>query len=97
MLPDLVTELRRREVEDRPPPELSSDDRSRLDDRALLAAEPVEPGREQRLDRRRHRQPTAFLAFLDDHRHQLLDEERVSLGRVGNPLPQILLETVGVS
>ena len=68
----------------------STDARSSTSRSAL--AEPVEPRRDERVDRRRHRQraelrgraPAAVLArdqaVVDEHREQLLDEERIALG-----------------
>ena len=53
-----------------------ADDRRRADDLALRAAEPVEPGREERADRRRNGDVAAGRVL--EHREHLLQEERVA-------------------
>ena len=65
-------------------------DRAALDHGALRLAEPVDARGEQRLQRRRHLE-LAVLA-LGPHGDELLDEERVPLGRVDDPLPRLLGE-----
>ena len=78
-----------------------ADHRRGVDHRALLALEAVEPGRQERLDRRRHpvrlelaRAPDAVLEqqepVVDHHREQLLDEERISLGGLDDPCLRVV-------
>ena len=50
----------------------------------------VEPGGEQRLDRRRD--DDVLARRLADHRHHLLDEQRIALRRLADPLAQALVE-----
>jgi hypothetical protein len=50
-----------------------------------VGIEAVEPGAEDRVDRRRNR-AAVVLAVRGEHRLELLDEERVSLGRRSDPL-----------
>ena len=56
--------------------------------RALLLGEPVDARREQRLQGRRHLE--LAVAALRLHRDELLDEERVALGCLDDPLPRLL-------
>ena len=76
--------LHRATVEDAPL------DRAALEHAALGRLELVEPRREQRLDRPRHRD-LAVARRLDERDH-LLDEERVPLGGVADALSQPLVE-----
>ena len=62
------------------------------EDAPLAGVELVEPGREQRLDRRRHRD---VAAVLGPHRHHLLDEEWVAAGRFEDPLAELAGNRVG--
>jgi hypothetical protein len=66
-------------------------DRSELDDCALLRCEPVDAGREQRLDRRRD---DAGVRVVSKVRDELLDEQRVSLGGRDDAFPQFGREFV---
>ena len=52
------------------------DDRGGLDQGALAGLEPVEPGRQQGVDRGRD----LCVALLEQHPHQLLHEQRIALG-----------------
>ena len=65
-------------------------DGGHFDQRSLLRLEAVDARREQRLDRRRDRE----LAVSDFglHGDQLLDEERIPLGRLDDALPHLLRE-----
>ena len=82
-----------REFEDRSAGERAPDDGARLHDRALARVEPVEARRQQRVDRRRHGEgrgsrrtaempdsSRSHVALVDEHPHELLDEQRVALG-----------------
>ena len=72
-------------------------DRRGRQDRALVGREAFETGGEERVDRRgngqlgevRRGDPAVALAreqrVVDEHRHKLLREERVALGRAGDP------------
>ncbi len=65
-------------------------DRPALEHGALGRLELVEPRGEQRLDRRRHRDvPVARLLHERDH---LLDEQRVPLGRLPDPVDQACVD-----
>ena len=64
-------------------------DRGALDDRTLLGLEAVDARREQRLDRRRHGR-VGCLRVVGEHREQLLDEERIALGRLDDPALRLL-------
>ncbi len=80
------------------------DDGSGLDHGSLVPRQPVETGGEERLDRRRHGRPLdparrapapvleADEPLVDEHREQLLDEERVSLGRLDDSCSHALVE-----
>ena len=80
------------------------DHRRGLDHRPLLRVEVVEARGEQRLDGGRHdravdvrlRAPLpvreADEPLVDEHRHELLDEERVALGRLDDAGPDALVE-----
>ncbi len=82
--------VRRRQVGHRSPPEHLPDHRRALEHRTLVLVEPVEAGREDRLDRLRHTQrvdrgerlePAVALdehAVLDEHPQHLLEEERIA-------------------
>ena len=101
----------RRQAHDRLPAEDAADHGRPLDDGALPRGEPVEPRRQQRLDRGRdHRSaeldvrlpatvPLREQPVVDQHPQHLLDEERVPLGRGDDPRPEIgrdvLAEQVG--
>src|SRR5262245_57280444 len=69
--------VRRSKPFDRLARELATGDRCPLDHGALGAVESVEPTREQRLDRRRHRADVEFL--LGSKHGELLEEEWVAL------------------
>ena len=69
---------------------------------ALVAGEPLDAGREQRLDRRRHLDrlgvdrelPRAVVAaadhcVVDEHADELAHEERVAVGRRGEPVDEV--------
>ena len=72
-------------------------DRRGRQDRPLVGRKTLETGGEKRVDRRRYWKlreirggdPAAALAreqpLVDEHRHELLGEERVALGRAGDP------------
>ena len=60
-------------------------DRAALEHPALGLVELVEPGRQQRLQRRRH----VDVPVLGGHREHLRDEERVAARSVGDPLAQL--------
>ena len=82
--------------------EFHPDHRRRLQDRALFGGQDLEPRCEQRLDRSRDRElfelsrclPGSLLlgnqALVDEHREQLLDEERITLRRLDDSLPQLI-------
>ena len=65
-------------------------DRAAFEHAALGRLELVEPRREQRLDRPRDRD-LAVAGRLDERDH-LLDEERVPLGRIADPLLEVGIE-----
>ena len=77
-------------------------DRSALDHRALVGVEPVQARGQEQVDRRRHgdvrqildRSPRTALeseeAVVDQHREHLLDEERVALGGLEDPVTRDL-------
>ena len=88
---DPIRELRRRQLDDRTPPELLADHRGALQDRLLLGLEAIEARGEQGVDRGRDRQlpdvardPAVAVehegAVVDEHADELLDEERVAVG-----------------
>ena len=83
-----LPQLRGGEIADGAEPEAAAHDGCALDHRALPVLEPVEAGREERLDRRRHGKHAAF-AFLGCHRGHLLDEERVPFRRSGDVHPDL--------
>ena len=60
-------------------------DRSALQHRALPRLEAIDPGREERLDRRRHRLVRS-LRIVGEHGEHLLDEQRIALGGVDDPV-----------
>ena len=68
-------------------PELLADHGCAFQRGALRGLEPVESGREQRLDRRRHLHGRRVV--LGEHRDHLLDEERVAFGCVRDPSPRV--------
>src|SRR5579859_6340894 len=57
-------------------------DRTTLDDGPLASVEPIDPGRQQGMQRRGDLD--LDLAALSLHRHELLDEQGVSLRGVGD-------------
>ena len=65
-------------------PEFLADHGRAFDEGPLLGLEPVETGREQRVDRRRDRESARRRAGLGQHRQHLLDEERVPLRGLGD-------------
>ena len=76
-------------------PEPSSLDRGALEDEARHRIEAVEPGGEERLQRRRdldldvvatHPASVDEEALIREHRRELLDVERVALGRFADPV-----------
>ena len=79
-------------------------DRAALDDRPLVSAQPVESRREERMDRRRNRDPREIARrhpravaareqpVVDQHREHLLDEERISLRGAHDPVADGLVE-----
>src|SRR5262245_15443608 len=73
----------RREEGDRAAPKLPADDGGSFDQRTLRGLQTVEAGSEQSMNRRRNRELRRWFPGLD-HREHLLDEQRVSIGRVGN-------------
>ena len=79
---DALAFLLRCEVEDGFEREAAAGDGGALEHGALLALEPVEALVEDAADRARH---LARGAVLVGDRRELLDEERVSLGRLGDP------------
>src|SRR4051812_10904881 len=64
--------------------ELLAFDRGGLDDRALGGWESVEPGRDQRLDRRRDGGYGS--GVVEHHGDDLLDEQRIAVGDVEDVL-----------
>ena len=84
--------------------ELRPDDRRQLEHPSLGVGEALDAGGEQRLDRRRHLDrlgvdgeiPTVSdlhdHAVVDEHPHQLADEQRVAVGRVGQAGGELLGE-----
>ena len=65
-------------------------DRAALEHAALGGVELVEARGQQRLDRRRHGH--VAVARLLDERDHLLDEQRVALGRLADPVAQVVVE-----
>src|SRR5262245_45465198 len=86
------TALDAHELADRAAPELLADDGRPLDDGPLVRREPIEPCREQGVDGRWDGQVAGSRSVLPDHGEQLLDEERVALGGLGDPAQQRLVE-----
>ncbi len=94
VLRHLVTVGRAREVPDGDGGKRLADDRRRLHDGPLVGLEQVEPRREQGVDARRHGQRVDLSgdlhapiglpqdAGIDEHRDELLDEQRVAVGSV---------------
>ena len=86
------------------PDEDLADDRGRFDHGSLVGLQVVEARREQRVDRRRHdgasdvggRVPASALEadepLVDEHRDELLDEERVPLGGFHDARPNALVQ-----
>ena len=87
MSADLGTQLRRAQVGDCAARELLADDRRALEDGPLAGFEPVEPLGEECLDRRRHDEVARLR-----QRRQLLDVERVALGRAQHALAGRIVE-----
>ena len=87
--------LVRRKRDDRPAVEDEPLDRSPLQHAALPPLELIEPGGEQRLDRRRHHD---VVAVFRSHRNHLLDEERIALRGVEDSVAELVrdLATQGV-
>jgi hypothetical protein len=79
----LVAELRRAERDHGLGGEAAPGDGGALDDRTLLARQPVEPLRQHRADRGRQR------PLRVGERSELLDEERVALGGVDDPAARV--------
>jgi len=61
-------------------------DRPSLGDRSFGRRQPIDPRRHQRFDRWRDRKRR--VACLDDEADHLLDEKRVTLGDLEDPLPE---------
>ena len=59
-------------------------DRRAREHPALVGLEPVEPGGEQRLDRRRHRDLRLDVLAVGEHGEHLLEEERIPRGGGGD-------------
>ena len=70
------------QVLDRTRPEASADDRRTLEHRLRRGLQPVDAGRDQRLNGVRDLLDGALLAALGDVEHDLLEEERVAAGLV---------------
>ena len=70
------------ELTERLPFELEPNDGRTLEQLPLLVGEGIEPRREQRLNRRRH---MFRVAPFDQHREQLLDEERIPRCNLADP------------
>ena len=91
-----------RQLGDGAAPELLADHGGPFDDLALVLLQPVEPGGQERVDRRGHghgRQvpcgppgPVGLdqEALVDEHADHLLDEQGVALGRLRDPAPGLL-------
>ena len=86
---DLEPQRDRDEVPDRRCREVDADHRRRLDHRPLGVRQGVEPGREQRGDRRRDVDDRVAGVAVAQHGHDLLDVERVALGGGDHPLPRL--------
>ena len=86
---DVVALARRRELLHRPAVEDLPFDGAAADHVPLARAEPVEPGLQERLDRRRHHD-LRLAAVLAHHREHLLDEERVPVGGLQDSLAHVV-------
>ena len=86
---DVVALGRRRELLHRPAVEDLPFDGTAADHVPLARAEPVEPGLQERLDRRRHHD-LRLAAVLAHHREHLLDEERVPVGGLQDSLAHVV-------
>ena len=82
-----VRAVRRQELRDRAAVEQPPLDRSALEHRPLTRLEPVDAGREERLNRRRHG-VVCCLGIVGEHGEHLLDEQRVALGRVDDAIAE---------
>ena len=71
-------------MEKRAAPKLLADHRGRLEQRPLFRLEPIEPGGQQGLNRVGEGK---LVSVLSSQGEQLLEEERVALGRLGRPRP----------
>ena len=88
---EIALRLARQQVRDGRARELPPDDRGPLQHQAVLRAQPLDARREQRVDGRRHLEggeidpggPAIALPFegaiVDQHAHQLAEEERIAL------------------
>ena len=93
------------QLHDRPAMEDPALDRRTLGDRSLLGIELIEPRREERLDAGRNghrrqigrRHPSAVpkreRPVVDQHRDELLDEQRVPVRRLGDPVFGVRFES----
>src|SRR3954471_23619391 len=66
-------------------PEFLSGDGGALDHRALTRTEPVQPRGKHRLDRQWDRDLALGRRSLREHREDLLEEQRIALGRLQYP------------
>ena len=80
------------QLADRAAPELLADDRRPLDHGALVGRQAIEPCREQSVNRRRNGEVARRRPVLRDHGEQLLDEERIALGSLGDPDQQRVVD-----
>ena len=71
-------------------PEFLADDGGCIEERPLVCLQTVETRGEQRLDRMRQRE---LVSVFSGQREELLEEERVSLGRLGCARPGRRVET----
>ena len=71
-------------------------DRAVRERRTLAVAEPVEPGREQRVQRRRQQADRGGRALILEVGHQLLEEERVAARCPGDVHPRLPLQPAGL-
>ena len=77
--------VRGQKLGDRAAVEQPTFDRGALQHRTLPRLEAIDPGREERLDRRRHRL-VRNLGIVGEHGEHLLDEQRIALGGVDDPV-----------
>ena len=77
--------VRGQKLGDRAAVEQPTFDRGALQHRTLPRLEAIDPGREERLDRRRHRL-VRNLGIVGEHGEHLLDEQRIALGGMDDPV-----------